>query len=377
MLNLMNRAVDAVIPNHYACNLRHLRRFVKADFLPPHLKNQFFCTIPDFNLDVQGQTSTNYSEPPGVKLSSGKPFLFFLLSIKSVMSEARALQILEAVPLGDKDHSHYSVHTITVPLFPPISEEQAKMWSQSYWPVIYNKTNPLGPHQGIICQAENEMYDLVGQWMCLAERVGMETSEALMGEPVGVVIVDRKSHRGPSAIVVAGDARWDDYQGFERSESGNVTGHAVMRAISLLARKRKSLLGELRPTENISNDLRSDKGVPLTAIETTVFSQKTLAPGGYLCLGLDVYVTHEPCVMCSMAILHSRFGRVVFGERMERTGGIAAEQLKDNSNRINCGLPCQKYGLFWRPELSWKFLAWQWLDEDCLPAILSHPDIHV
>ncbi|KAL9032878.1 MAG: hypothetical protein Q9214_007774 [Letrouitia sp. 1 TL-2023] len=126
---------------------------------------------------------------------------------------------------------------------------------------------------------------------------------------------------------------------------------------------------------------------PLTALERHIYSfDDTMAPNGYLCLDLEIYITHEPCVMCSMAILHSRFGKVVFGVPMPWTGGMAAEALRpdgsntgeideegtdgkgdEKGNSREVELPKKKrpsYGLFWRRELHWRLLAWRWLDDE-------------
>ena len=42
--------------------------------------------------------------------------------------------------------------------------------------------------------------------------------------------------------------------------------------------------------------------------------------GNYRLPGCTLYVTLEPCVMCSGAILHSRIARVVYGARDPKTG---------------------------------------------------------
>jgi tRNA(adenine34) deaminase len=47
-------------------------------------------------------------------------------------------------------------------------------------------------------------------------------------------------------------------------------------------------------------------------------ASKTL--GNYRLADCDLYVTLEPCVMCSGAIMHARIRRVIFGARDAKTG---------------------------------------------------------
>jgi tRNA-specific adenosine deaminase 3 len=39
---------------------------------------------------------------------------------------------------------------------------------------------------------------------------------------------------------------------------------------------------------------------------------------------MDVYMTDEPCVMCAMALLHSRVRRAVYRRRDSEMGGLGS-----------------------------------------------------
>ena len=200
--------------------------------------------------------------------------------------------------------------------------------------------------------------------MSVARRAGEDTSRVWTEFSIGAVVVDRSNPTSPAVVVAAGDARWKGLGDSTTHGSENVMGHAVMRAIALVARKRRDLLGNELIERVVEPEPFTD--LPLTEMERATYNEGTLAPGGYLCLGLEIYVTHEPCIMCSMAILHSRFGRVVFGKHMPHTGGLAAESIGASLHPRKH--PAMEYGLFWRPELNWKLLAWQWADGEPLPS---------
>ena len=66
--------------------------------------------------------------------------------------------------------------------------------------------------------------------------------------------------------------------------------------------------------------------------------------------------------MCSMALVHSRVGRVIFTDRMAQTGGLTAEMVSNDSGPVGLG-----YGLCWRKELNWQFMCWEYTRADDAP----------
>jgi tRNA(adenine34) deaminase len=57
--------------------------------------------------------------------------------------------------------------------------------------------------------------------------------------------------------------------------------------------------------------------------------------GDWRLLSATVYVTLEPCIMCSAALMHSRVQRLVYGARDERWGGVGSLFDFSHDPRIN------------------------------------------
>lgn len=360
--------MDSALPQLHNVNLQHLRRFVKPEFLPRHLWGSLISSrgslqtegrrslaSSDADALLEGKLGVGEADDSKVEIQSPPQILHFLICAASICTLEEVSAIFSSTtPFSTTLKPH--IRTIPIPLHPPTTEEHAQQWSRDYWPTVYKKHNPNGPHPSIVSRAEDSIRLFVGKWMTLAKQAGLEVANISIGERVAAVVVDPTVEGSPVAVAAAGDARWNDDPIDAREGNGNVMAHAVMRAIGLVARKRRLLL---QPPDHPSQlpspfpdpdpNSKTFLDQPLTTLETSTFSRHSLQPGGYLCTGLEIYITHEPCVMCSMAILHSRFDKVVFGTRMVRTGGLSADGE---------GLG---YGLFWLEGLNWKVLTWEWV----------------
>ncbi|KAH8803123.1 cytidine deaminase-like protein [Xylogone sp. PMI_703] len=312
--------IRQIVPNDGGLDLQHLRRFAKPKDLPLKVKNVLFNAR-----GTMGQASEN------------EPIEELFVIIGSVNSIS--IEILLDT-LSSLIESPWAF-PIQVPLLAPTSQEQASKWSSLYWPTIYKKSNPFGPHPSIVARAADEISADTGKWMQMATMAAQQSKQLGIGDDVGVVIVER-INGAARPLAVTGDARWMEWP---CGGSGNVTAHAVLRAIAMIAEGLR-----IKDSEQ-GLDVTFDQGNTIfreSSIGLMEGSQAQAVRDGYLCHELEIYCTHEPCVMCSMAIVHSRFGRVIFERRMPNTGGLSAD------NKLG-------HGLFWRKELNWTLLAWQWV----------------
>ena len=298
---------------------------------------------------------------------------YFVGPVKAIQSQDLFAIFCQEIFLCEHEREP-DVRIIDIPLSPPNSKEEALLWSNQYWPSVYKRINPLGPHISIVSHAEAEIGRQVEAWMALARLVAHQSAKEDLGEKFGCLVIERDSEGKEKLMALAADLRY----GSKLSNSGvnqteSIFRHAAMRAIGMVARKRKLsmcnrdavMLQNPQKHKNCSeNNQMSDiyGEIPAMPIEENVYNTHLPSENGYLCTDFEIYLTHEPCIMCSMAILHSRFGRCVFGKRMSASGGLFAESLSvgDRILQQQYDHLAPRYGLFWRPELNWKFLCWQW-----------------
>lgn len=304
--------------------------------------------------------------PEGRQIHTSKSTWIYV--IVSETKDVTKEELVETIAGVEGVDGQVFLSKIPIPLLAPTSQIQAAMWSSQFWPTVYRKNNPLGPHPSIVARGTDEIKEDASVWMALAHKVALEAKISGIGEAVGAAIVQRDEN-GTQLVALAGDAR---YQA-EKTDilANNTMSHCVLRAISMVAQKlvrhERRAAGFELPIPVLEYDAFQDQ--PLLALEKECFAQEHPNKDGYLCHGLELYVTHEPCVACSMGILHSRMGKVVFCNHMPRTGGLSSDDRPDGGGR---GL-----GLFWRRELNWSLLAWEW-ERDGVPELPSlNPNTHI
>lgn len=334
--------VRTLIPKDGGFDLQHLRRFAKPEAVPEYVKRNY-DNLGDPAIDPSSNPSPEEENENNERVEEKK--IFLIVAATSIIDHTSLVPSLETI-LGP---GAVKLSTTNIPLLAPTSAEQAAQWSAKYWPTVYKKSNPFGPHVSIVSRAQEEIATDVGRWMDMAWRLADEAREKRVGEGVGCVIVERRVGEA-KVVVAAGDGRWCCWNR-EGGGEGNVTAHAVMRGIGMvsegLARDHTTSPSLPSPPASTSTQ-RIFRNQPILELEQTL-PEKEIDIGGYLCHELEIYCTHEPCVMCSMAIVHSRFRKAVFEKRMVRTGGLCADEE---------GLG---HGLWWRKELNWTMLAWQWV----------------
>jgi len=78
---------------------------------------------------------------------------------------------------------------------------------------------------------------------------------------------------------------------------------------------------------------------PTAHAEMIALTQACAAIGSQRLIGVDVFVTKEPCVMCAGALVHARVGRVVIGTKDDKAGACGTVLQVIANEKLNHRVP--------------------------------------
>uniref|UniRef100_A0A7S2KKU2 CMP/dCMP-type deaminase domain-containing protein n=1 Tax=Bigelowiella natans TaxID=227086 RepID=A0A7S2KKU2_BIGNA len=205
--------------------------------------------------------------------------------------------------------------SVRVPSHPPETDEEYRAYGK-HWP-ISSRPRPAQKKEF----SEDEKKIMISH-MREAISVGRLGASKNGGQlPIGCVIVDPKSNRVVAKAYDRRRRRTEITSG--EASCGHPLHHATMNCISAVAEYDRA-----KWPPNEQRKRRRDDG---SGVEDALSSKP------YLCTGYDMYVTHEPCVMCSMAALHSRIGRVFWAveNTYDEETGLGGTYMLHCDKRLN------------------------------------------
>ncbi|CAH1766878.1 11495_t:CDS:2, partial [Entrophospora sp. SA101] len=184
-----------------------------------------------------------------------------------------------------------------IPKYPAITKSQFYEWRQ-LWPIDY--------HENVKNRnnfTDKDIKILKGYMQRAIELAELGKSNQEI--PIGCVIVDPKGSR---ILAECYDSR---------TTTRHPLKHAIIKCLDVVTSVENcntftTQHDYVSKPEKLSNDVAA-----------------------YLCKGYDLFVTHEPCIMCSMALLHSRIGRVFYGKSSIVAGGLGSCFKLHTHNSLN------------------------------------------
>jgi len=217
------------------------------------------------------------------------------------------------------------ISPITVPLHGPRTAEQFKCWSQM-WPLVFRKSPP--PPLDI---TEHSVHEALVSVLEDALRLGGPSVPACIitykGAIIGQAIDKRHCHPLKHAVINA----IEDVSNNVLKSRHNLSKHAGNKSL-----KRSGAYLNCDSTGAYLNNCDSTGSNHSTLpIESNLTSDSAFPTDLYLCTGCIAFVTHEPCVMCSMALLHSRISCVVYSKKNTEFGGLGSQAKLHTMDKLN------------------------------------------
>jgi len=209
---------------------------------------------------------------------------------------------------------------IELPHKPPESREEYE-WSNSIWPTIFHSRcseEVIRASQEIT--EEQRAQFVVGVNAALADYCDADLEGSSLCPRTGGVLVDPTTGKVVSRASEVWKSKVDEF-GLQKM-IGHPLCHAALLAINGASRPKKHV------TTLCLNADRESKPLKVPKIQ----HPENLGSDVYLCSGLDLYIICEPCLMCGMALVHSRIRHVVFCKKSEAGALVSSDKIHAQSS---------------------------------------------
>jgi len=213
-----------------------------------------------------------------------------VLAAEDVYDDVSNEDAYQALLTRRSELAREALEVVNVPAQPPVTrahfEQGARLWPLARPPASDRTASPT--HDDVLSEARQRLEVADRDRVQLASLRAPGTTPKCAGG--GAVLYDPLTGAEPLAAA-------DELRQLidERTPPNHPLLHAPMLVVRAQARRQRRK--------------RSEGAPPSEA---------------YLCTGMDVYMTDEPCVMCAMALLHSRVRRAVYRRRDSEMGGLGS-----------------------------------------------------
>lgn len=280
--NLLN--CDSEMPSLldvWVCNIHPNQTKTVLDFIQNHIR-------------VIDETDYTHIKRFRKKETTEGVLIGTVICSASLLSFPEMMHLLRSSFSSGFEESNLEVQAIPSQL--PHTKELAMHWSSLYWPLSW-KGNPN--HQDLI----TARFDLEDEGQIIQDLIIFAGGSKSL--PVATIVAERDEGTGKLHIL----------HRIQDNRTCDPLNHSIMEAIASVAQKEKE--------SRCAHQNNTEKS--------------------YLCQNLLFYTTHEPCVMCAMALVHSRIDQLVYIFD-HPAGGIETSHFVGD-----------------RRDLNWTFDIWKWV----------------
>lgn len=207
-----------------------------------------------------------------------------------------------------KEHSCNKVknvyaHSTNVSIDSPETKEMSLILSNKYWPLNW-KGNPYTYFFKCLSFDIKYEHEMIRKLLSIFEHILKKKKDVIL---VSIITNQNKSKKNKIISVT-----------YNKNSSGPFD-HSILKGI-----EKVSVIEKKKRNHFFKNKQNNDNN--------------------YLCNDLIIYTTHEPCVMCCMALVLSRIHRIIYMKEIPGSGGFESN-----------------FHLGSRSDLNKKFEIWKWI----------------